>query len=102
MRYLIGVTQRLLSSQRYLDDSIVAEKRESHDYTVTVVTTPIGRVVVDGHHSLAAAKADGVEPEIEECQWQDTLTGLNDLEQWLIDHWIDSDYYWVDNGQRVF
>lgn len=59
----------LISSQEYLDDDIVQQKREAKDYEVMVspefkFNGRTVQVVLDGHHSYAAAIADGVEPEI--------------------------------------
>lgn len=57
----------LLSAQRYRDPEIVDEKLRAGDFAVSVV--PIGgyRVVVDGHHSLAAALRAGVRPRLRLC-----------------------------------
>lgn len=56
----------MISSQRYLNDAIVAEKQAARDYVVSVIAVTIDgvdyQVVTDGHHSLAAARAAGVEP----------------------------------------
>lgn len=60
---------RLITSQDHIDEAIVAEKQASHDYDVLVspefeIDGEVFQVVLDGHHSLAAAIADGVEPEL--------------------------------------
>lgn len=59
---------RTISSQRYLDPAIVADKLATNDFVVSVspefeVGGETFRVVLDGHHSLAAAIEAGVEPE---------------------------------------
>lgn len=59
-----------ITSQDHIDDDIVAEKQSAKDYTVLVspefeVDGETYQVVLDGHHSLEAAKRDGVEPEYE-------------------------------------
>lgn len=103
-------TTKLISSQTFRHEPTVDAKSASHDYTVTVVTLPeLGfAVVVDGHHSLTAAARDGVEPEIIECYDAETLSGLEDEGQWLLAHWIDSEYRFIDaatgetTGQLVF
>ena len=62
---------QLISSQDYLDDDKVSEKSNNGDYVVQIspefeVDGEKYRVIVDGHHSLAAAIADGKTPEFEE------------------------------------
>lgn len=60
----------LWTNQKYLNPEIVALKQIRRDYNVQVSSVIIDpenpavrfRVVIDGHHSLAAARADGVEP----------------------------------------
>jgi len=59
----------LVTNQTHLDPDIVEEKRAARDYRVQVSPPFPGdsgklyRVVIDGHHSLAAAHADGVDPQ---------------------------------------
>ena len=60
---------RLITSQDHLDETIVAEKQAACDYDVLVspefvIDGETFQVVIDGHHSLAAAIADAVQPEI--------------------------------------
>ena len=97
-----------ISSQRYIDDEIVQAKRQAKDYTVTVatITDQDGNdyeLVIDGHHSLAAAREDGVEPvyvesdynyqaEVESCGFDD----------FLIAKWIDSPYYDIETGKDIW
>ena len=62
---------QLISSQDYLDDDKVSEKSDNGVYVVQIslefeVDGEKYRVIVDGHHSLAAAIADGKTPEFEE------------------------------------
>lgn len=108
----MGETQMTItiSAQRYLDDAIVTAKRESADYTVMV--SPVFaidgqdyRVVLDGHHSLAAAKVDGVEPEFveQDVSDNDTLALLErgEIEDFLAIHRIDSDYYDIATGEDI-
>ena len=66
----------LTSSQDYIDDDIVEEKRRNQDYSVQVspefdVGGQAYRSVLDGHHSLQAAFLDGVEPLFEEQDKRD-------------------------------
>jgi hypothetical protein len=55
--------------QSYIDELIVEEKQENKDYEITVERMDddgeMIAILVDGNHSLEAAKRDGVEPEIE-------------------------------------
>jgi len=99
---------KIISSQRFLDDAIVDEKRAAGDYTVTLgkIITVDGeefRVVVDGHHSLAAAKADGVTPEyIFADATMSDKEGIEDTEQYLEAMWIDAEYYSVQTGEVIW
>lgn len=71
---------QLWSNQRYLDPLIVDAKRLIKDYTVQVsgiLSDPDNpelkfRIVIDGHHSLAAAREDGVEPVLVEGDYAGT------------------------------
>ena len=62
---------RLITSQDYLNDAIVADKLAARDFAVFVspefdIDGETFRVVLDGHHSLAAALSAGEEYEINE------------------------------------
>lgn len=64
---------QLITNQTYTDPNIVAQKRADADYEVQVspviVDAQTGgryRVVIDGHHSLEAARLDGVAPQLVE------------------------------------
>lgn len=64
----------LITNQSYIDPDIVNAKRVIGDYCVQVspvftdaVSGVQYRVVIDGHHSLAAARADGVAPILQEA-----------------------------------
>lgn len=99
-----------ISSQRHLDSSIVALKVASRDYEVLV--TPwfsaggkLMRVVIDGHHSLAAANAVNVEPlyMIATPLHDDALDMLGtDPDGYLELRRIDSDYYNVATGRNIW
>lgn len=57
----------IISSQRFLDDEIVATKKENQDYEVCVSPVfefegNLYQVVLDGHHSHQAAIEAGVDP----------------------------------------
>ena len=102
------MTARLISSQRYINDEIVAAKQAAKDYTVMVgreieIDGVTCRIVIDGHHSLKAAMLDGVEPEYTCATEQDCdREGIEDLDEYLGAHVVDSDYYYIDNGREVF
>lgn len=58
---------RIITHQRHLDRRIVREKSKQRDYLVNVTPEFMDegkkyRMVIDGHHSLAAALQDGVAP----------------------------------------
>lgn len=58
----------IISSQRFVSDEIVATKLAAGDFGVTLspefeIDGEIYQVVLDGHHSLEAARQAGVEPE---------------------------------------
>jgi len=63
---------RLVSNQKFVDPSIVEQKILAADYVVQVsplFVTEAGeryRIVIDGHHSLAAALKAGVPPQLVE------------------------------------
>lgn len=97
---------KLISSQRHIDDEIVAQKRLNKDYTVSVspVFTVFGddvQFILDGHHSLAAARLDGVSPIINVLTASDDdRVGLLDVsvEDFLAATYIDADLYDVSTG----
>lgn len=99
-----------ISSQRYLDDSTVQTKRDSRDYVVTVspefeIDGVVMQAVIDGHHSLAAAEADGVEPEfvVATVQEDDRIALLDrSVDDYLEVCYMDSDWYDIATGKGVF
>jgi predicted acyl esterase len=97
----------VISSQRYTDPTIVAAKRADRDYAVQLVSVEVEGeeyMVVDGHHSLAAARADGVEPEWEELPASHELAqeARRDGELFLEAHHSGDDYYNVVSGLNVW
>lgn len=100
----------IISSQRFLQDEIVKIKRESRDYVVTL--TPefeydglIFQAVTDGHHSLAAAREDGVEPEyrVVSAKDDDRIALLEtSIDDYLEVCQMDSDWYDIQTGARVW
>ena len=78
----------IYTAQSFIDENIVAEKRENKDYEITVsYINDDGEMVamlVDGNHSYEAAKRDGVEPiiKIADTEYKslvDYVTAMNDL-----------------------
>lgn len=100
----------IISSQRYLDEQTVAEKSAAKDYIVTispvfVVDGQEYQTVIDGHHSLAAAKQDGTEPTYhvatsQECDRVNLLE--TSIEDFLALSYMDSDWYDIATGELVF
>jgi hypothetical protein len=102
---------RLINGQEYLDEDIVQAKREAKDYKVQVSPEfefegETMRVILDGNHSLAAARLDGVEPEWEEQDSRDNDTiGLleqGNIDDFLATHQNDTEYYDVRTGNGVW
>jgi hypothetical protein len=100
----------LISSQRYLDPEIIAEKQKNKDYVVTIspafeANGETMQVVIDGHHSLAAAKKDKVKPKFVIAKKQnDDRIGLleKSVDDYLESNYMDSDWYDVKSGDTVF
>jgi len=97
-----------ISSQHYLDDKVVQAKQNAKDYTVLVSPDfeydgSQLRVLLDGHHRLAAARADGVEPNyVVATKSMDDRVGL--LEQkkfkdFLDATYLDGDWYNVETNK---
>ena len=100
-----------ISAQEYRDEEIVAQKLEARDFEVQVspvfeVDSVQYRVVIDGHHSLEAAKLAGVEPEFVEQSSSDNdtvaLLLAGNVEDFLLAHRNDCDYYDVETGEIVW
>ena len=97
----------IISSQRYRDPKIVEAKRQAGDYEVSLVSIEIDGVeydvVVDGHHSMSAAIADGVEPDWTyvggELQAEADYLGAED---YLASKSGDDEWYDVRTGALVW
>jgi hypothetical protein len=105
------MTVRTISSQHYLNDEIVAAKVAAGDFGVSVSPefTYEGetfRVVLDGHHSLAAANEVGAEVECTELTaTQHDAIGLlasGAVLDFLEVTSIDGDYYDIATGKSVW
>lgn len=100
----------LISSQRHLDAGRVADKAARfkvfivHVVDVTLRGKPY-RLLIDGHHNLAAARAAGVEPTWRgpTAKWRRIQTAVPaaEFERFLINNLTDSDYYFVGTGDVV-
>ncbi|PJO24859.1 hypothetical protein [Burkholderia glumae] len=100
----------LISSQRHLDLALVAKKAARfavfavHVADVTLRGKPY-RIVIDGHHNLAAAKIAGAEPtwRAPAAKWRRIEKSMSpaQFERFLINNLTDSEYYFVDTGEVV-
>lgn len=102
---------RIISSQHYLDADIVAEKIAAVDFEVLVspvfeIDGESYRVVIDGHHSLAAAKAAGEAPVFVEATVQDSdrvaLIERGEIEDFMELSYVDGEWYDVATGRAVW
>jgi hypothetical protein len=105
------MTPNLITSQHYVNKDIVAEKIAAEDFEVAVSPEfEIGgqtfRLVLDGHHSLAAAIEAGVEPEIVEltAREHDAIGWLEngDVETFLDATHMDGEYIYAVSGAVVW
>jgi hypothetical protein len=100
----------IISSQRYLDDSIVDAKRDAADYECVVsplfqIDGEQYKVLLDGHHSYAAAVADGVAPVLvtADATDHDAVSLLDaDVGLFLEAVHMGSDYYDLATGKDVW
>lgn len=100
----------LISSQRYLDRALV--QRKAQTFKVFIVRTleielrgkPY-RVVLDGHHNLAAARLIGAEPTWrgpgEKYERIRRRMPPTEFARQMINNLTDSDWYFVDTGTVV-
>lgn len=99
----------IISSQRHLDASIVADKSAAGDYAVLLspefeaggLTV---QVLLDGHHSYAACAADGgqLRVTVASATDHDAVGLLPDAEAFLEAVHMGDDYYDVATGAKVF
>ncbi len=101
---------RLISSQRYLNQAIVAERAVKFKRFIVNVFPFVLRgtqytILMDGHHNFAAARLAGIEPDFRPVskKLMKILKGMSakDVEALLINNVTDSDYYFVDTGEVV-
>jgi hypothetical protein len=103
---------RVISSQRYRDESIVEDKREalacSDATTVTLPVLPVGAehpdlyILMDGHHTHSAAVALGLAIAYRVLERSEhDLAGLSGEALLQAAH-LGDDYYDVATGADVF
>lgn len=102
---------KTISSQRYIDEEIVAAKIAAEDFEVMVspsfeVDGEAFRVVLDGHHSMEAARQAGVSPIYTEyTATEHDAIGLlesGDFETFLEAVHMGDDYYDVETGHSAW
>lgn len=98
---------KTISSQRYIDEEIVSAKIAAEDFEVMVSPSfelegEAFRVVLDGHHSLEAARQAGVSPTYTEYTATEHdaigLLDAGDIETFLEAVHMGDDYYDVETG----
>lgn len=100
----------IISSQQYLNDEIVAAKLAARDFTVTLspefeIDGDVYQTIIDGHHSLEAARQAGVEPEYVIAGHDDDRLFLLDqglVNDFLETGYIDSPWYDIADGVPVW
>lgn len=101
---------RLISSQRYLNQAIVAERAVKFKRFIVNVFPVVLRgtqyaILMDGHHNFAAAKLAGVDPDFRPVSKKLMKIfkgmGTHEVEAFLINNVTDCDYYFVDTGEVV-
>lgn len=101
----------IITSQDYINDEIVAEKIAAEDFEIQVspefeVDGETFRVLLDGHHSLAAAIEAGVDPIIIEQNASDndkiSMIESGDIESFLQACWMDGEYTYAVSGKSVW
>lgn len=101
----------IITSQDYINDKIVAEKIEAEDFEILVSPEfefegATYRILLDGHHSLAAAIEAGKEPVVVEADStdHDAVGLLKDgaVEDFMDAAWMGSDYRFAVSGEFVW
>lgn len=102
----------IISSQRYINHDIVEQKKELLDGQESVILPIIFAgeyngdelyILVNGHHTYAAAKELGVKVQFEEFSKGE----LGYSEKWTLEEtlenlWMDSDYYNIETERDYF
>ena len=101
----------VITSQDYINDKIVAEKIEAEDFEILVSPEfefegATYRILLDGHHSLAAALEAGKEPVAVEADSMDhdavSLLKNVSAEAFMDATWMGSDYRFAVSGKFVW
>lgn len=103
-------TPPLISSQRYLNRDVIAKKAAK--FKVFVVRTidvdmrgKVYRIILDGHHNLAAARLIGAAPTWKgpPPKFERLMKGMTTekFSAFMINNLTDSDWYFHDTGQVV-
>lgn len=101
----------LITSQHHIDPAIVADKMAAEDYEVFVspafeIDGISCRVILDGHHSFAAAREAGVAPMITECTAREhdaiSLLEAGEIEAFLEAVYMDGDYINAETDKAIF
>lgn len=101
----------LITSQDYIDTDTVAAKIAAGDFEVQVspefeIDGQCFRVLMDGHHSLAAAIEAGAAVSILERTASDddriALLDNDDIDGFLAACWMDGEYRFAANGKSVW
>lgn len=102
---------QIITSQDFIDADIVAAKIAAEDFEVQVspefqIDGQTFRVLMDGHHSLAAAIEAGVEPIIIEQDATNSdrvaLIDAGDIDGFLAACWMDGEYHYAVSGKAVW
>ena len=97
-----------ISSQRFLDQNIVNAKIAASDFVVMTATIIDDdgeeyAVIIDGHHSFEAAKQTGNEPVFEESDYNyQSEVEFIGFDDWMEQHWIDSEWYNIETDGLVW
>ena len=102
---------QIITSQDFIDADVVARKIATADFEVQVspafeIDGTIYRVLMDGHHSLAAALEAGIDPVYIEQTETDTdrvaILSSGDVEGFLSVCWMDGEYRFAATGKSVW
>ena len=96
---------KTISTQSYLDEKLVQKKLENDDFEAFYVTLKLDgtsyRYVVDGHHSIAAAKLAG--EKVEWTRHKAMQIEANHLggDDFILAHWGGDDIFDIDTGRLL-
>lgn len=98
----------IISSQRYRNEEIVAEKISAFEAAAPAEIVLIAwavnldeydcAILSDGHHALEAARQLNIPVRFEITNHPEHIDGIDLLEQ----AWIDSDWYDIETGSLYF